>query len=134
MALNIFGLQSVLKESGIISIYNKAVKRLKIKKDINLIFVGEAKTIELNYVYRGKKEVTDVLSFNLEDSDNILGEIYIHIPKVKKNAKEYGLSETEELNKVIVHGILHLNGYRHNNKEKKILMDKKEEEILKTKI
>ena len=67
---------------------------------------------ELNKTYRGIDRTTDVLSFAYEDNENIdigirmLGEIFVSIPKMKKQAIEYGHSETRELSFLVVHGIL----------------------------
>ena len=89
-----------------------------------IIFIDDEKMHELNKTYRGIDRTTDVLSFAYEDNETVecdirmLGEIFVSIPKMKEQAKEYGHSETRELSFLVVHGILHLLGYDHTLGEK----------------
>ena len=88
----------------------------------------------LNKTYRGIDRTTDVLSFAYEDNETVecdirmLGEIFVSIPKMKEQAKEYGHSETRELSFLVVHGILHLLGYDHTlgEKEEKEMFSRQE--------
>ncbi len=102
----------------------------------SIVFVDEKKIQELNKDYRNIDRVTDVISFAFEDNDKlaidmrILGEIYICIPKMIEQAKEYGHSEVRELAFLTVHGLLHLLGYDHMTKEEEIVMFKIQEEVL----
>ena len=89
-----------------------------------IIFVDLKEIQRINKEYRGIDKVTDVISFALEDSiDNInmdmriLGDIYICIPKMMEQASTYGHSMKRELSFLTVHGLLHLLGYDHMNKE-----------------
>ena len=117
----------------------KVLKRtLKLEKVKNaefcVILVDEEKIHSLNRDYRNIDRVTDVISFAFEDNDKrvynntrILGEIYICIPRMKQQANEYGHSETREIAFLAVHGLLHLLGYDHMEKdEEKIMFDKQE--------
>ena len=95
----------------------------------NIIFVGEEDIHELNREYRNVDRVTDVISFALEDYDDMiygdirmLGDIYICIPQMKRQAVEYGHSEKRELSFLAVHGLLHLLGYDHMTKEDEEVM------------
>jgi probable rRNA maturation factor len=82
----------------------------------------------LNYQYRGIDRTTDVLSFPQEESISlknlnlmknvILGDIVISVPKAKKQAKENGLTFYEEIKRLLIHGVLHLIGYDHENNNK----------------
>ncbi len=76
----------------------------------------------LNKLYRNKDSATDVLSFptleNIEGEsfdllENTLGDIIISVDKVKRQAVEYQVSETEEFSRLLIHGVLHLIGYDH---------------------
>ena len=86
---------------------------------------------EMNREYRGVDRVTDVISFAFEDNNDLvyndirmLGDIFICIPQMKRQAIEYGHSEKRELAFLAVHGILHLLGYDHMNEEdEKIMFD-----------
>jgi rRNA maturation RNase YbeY len=102
------------------------------KKDINIIFIENLNIKELNKEYRDKDEVTDVLSFNI-DSKELLGEVYISPEYVINNFS--GKKFVEEIIRLIVHGILHLQGEDHNEKfdevdYKKEPMYIKQEEIV----
>ncbi len=115
-------------------------KREKLDNVIfNIIIVDEEKIHSINKEYREIDRATDVISFALEDDkviaspDNIriLGDIYICIEKVYSQAKEYGHSIRRELDFLAVHGLLHLLGYDHMNKDDEEKMFKKQEEVLK---
>ena len=78
----------------------------------------------MNRDYRGVDRVTDVISFAFEDTGEILyndirmlGDIYICIPQMKRQAESYGHSEKRELSFLAVHGLLHLLGYDHMTEE-----------------
>lgn len=104
---------------------------------VSIVFVSESEIQDLNRVYRGKDAVTDVISFAFEDNENhlpkdvrILGDIYICIPRMKYQAEEYGHSEKRELSFLTVHGLLHLLGYDHMEKEEERVMFQLQDEIL----
>lgn len=103
----------------------------------SVIFVGNEEIQELNRDYRGIDRVTDVISFALEDNNDIiinevrvLGDIYICIPRMKEQAISYGHSEKRELSFLAVHGLLHLLGYDHMEKEDEKEMFELQEMIL----
>ena len=104
----------------------------------NVIFVDSDKIKELNKTYRNIDRETDVISFALEDGEaninfefgRLLGDIYICVPKMKAQAKEYGHSIAREMGFLTVHGLLHLLGYDHMTKEEEKVMFAKQEEIL----
>ena len=98
-------------------------------KQVTLALVDKEKIKELNQKYRDKSEITDVLSFPLEEED-YLGDIAISLEIAKKQAEEYGHSLTRELGFLFLHGLLHLLGYEHYKPEAKKIMRAKEELIL----
>lgn len=99
------------------------VKKLKLERcEFNIIIIDNEKIREINREYRNIDAETDVISFALEDADNIkiddyrvLGDIYISIDKCYSQAMEYGHSRERELCFLATHGILHLLGYDHMN-------------------
>jgi len=104
--------------------------------ELSILFVGDKKMTELNSSYRGINKTTDVLSFEsgipveTSDSNNVLGDIVISVPKADAQAEEYGTSFHDELYRLLIHGTLHLLGYDHElsaHEAKK--MTKKEQEI-----
>ena len=74
---------------------------------------------------------TDIISFDYSVGNILQGDIYISTPRVEENALEYNVSFEEELRRVIIHGVLHLAGYKDKTDEESSLMRKKEEEKLK---
>lgn len=106
-------------------VIDKCLSLERVKSSIfSIIFIDDEKMQELNNTYRGIDRTTDVLSFAFEDneevigSDRILGSIFVSIPKMEEQAKEYGHSKTRELSFLVVHGLLHLLGYDHTKGEK----------------
>lgn len=115
-----------------------ALKKEQLKNaEFNIIFVDNERIWEINRQYRKKDSVTDVISFSFEDNEEfineeyrLLGEIYISIDKAREQAVEYGHSELRELSFLAIHGLLHLLGYDHMEKEEEEIMIQKQEEIL----
>ena len=102
----------------------------------NIIFVNNEYIHNLNRDYRNIDRETDVITFALEDDktfnpeERILGDIYISIDKAKSQSVEYGHSLMRELCFLSVHGMLHLLGYDHMEKEDERVMFNLQEEIL----
>ncbi len=96
--------------------------------EVSVAFVDNEMIKELNNQYRDKNEATDVLSFPMDNE--ILGDIIISAERAVAQAEEYGHSVKRELAYLTVHGILHLFGYDHHNKEEKDEMRQKEERVL----
>lgn len=100
---------------------------------VNIIIVDNEEIKKINKEYRNIDNVTDVISFALEDVEfktpfRILGDIYISYEKVKEQALKYEHSEKRELYFLATHGLLHLLGYDHmNKKEEKIMFDLQKE-------
>lgn len=91
---------------------------------LSVVLLGEGRMKEMNKKYRGKNRVTDVLSFSYGDS----GEIAICLPQLKKNARRFNSTFRKELARVLIHGILHLSGYEHEDtKLKAKKMEQKQE-------
>lgn len=97
--------------------------------EVAVIFIDEAKSLELNRTYRNKDYIADVLSFgnkaeqDLDDQEaNDLGDVFICYPKAKKQAVEYEHSITRELSFLFLHGLLHNLGYDHEIKEDEKVM------------
>lgn len=105
--------------------------------EFNIIFVDNKKIHELNKIYRRVDRPTDVITFALEDHEDIefadgrvLGDIYISIEKAQEQAKEYGHSFMRELAFLCIHGFYHLLGYDHMTEEDEKIMFAKQEEVL----
>ena len=105
-------------------VLNHTLDKLNIKNAyFSIIFIDDEEMHRMNLEYKGIDRTTDVLSFALEDNDNIvseirnLGDVFISIPKMISQANEYGHSEKRELSFLSVHGLLHLLGYDHTRSE-----------------
>ena len=113
-------------------------KKLNIEDAIfNIILVDTLEIQRINKTYRNIDKPTDVISFALEDNSNfrnpiarMLGDIYICIPIAYEQAKTYEHSKIREICFLATHGILHLLGYDHMNKEEEEIMFNLQEELL----
>ncbi|MTI95655.1 MAG: rRNA maturation RNase YbeY [Firmicutes bacterium] len=95
---------------------------------VNVIITSADFIRSLNRDYRQKDSVTDVLSFPLEEA-GMLGEVYICWQRTTEQAAEYGYSLKRELSWLVIHGLLHLIGYKHGNEPNR-QMRVREEELL----
>jgi len=80
---------------------------------IPVVLANDGLVRQLNRDFRQKDKTTDVLSFPWDDDDEVLGEIYVSIPQVRRQAPRFGTTELEELERVLIHGLLHLAGHDH---------------------
>jgi probable rRNA maturation factor len=91
------------------SVFSKEGKQLE---SLNYIFCTDKALLEINRQYLVHDYYTDIITFDLSDTNRIRGEIYISTDRVKDNARQLGVSFSEELHRVIFHGVLHLCGYK----------------------
>ena len=118
--------------------------------EISLVITGQERIQELNRDYRGKDQPTDVLSFSMSEQkideeeeeavafinppDGLihLGEVIISYPQALLQAEESQHSIKQEMAALIVHGVLHIQGYDHEKAEMEPAMQAKEKQILST--
>ena len=131
-------------EEVYLTLLEKTFKHLKLKCDpiVSVTFVDNDFIHKMNREYRNVDHPTDVISFAFLDDEKdkekilrgkgsvCLGDIYISVDKAKEQAKEYGHPLERELSFLFVHGLLHLLGYDHMNKEDEEVMFKLQDEIL----
>lgn len=87
---------------------------------IQYIFCDDAYLLEINQQYLRHSTLTDIITFRYEEFPHPLhSDIYISIERVKENAVKFGVSFELELNRVLVHGVLHLLGYKDKSGEEK---------------
>lgn len=96
---------------------------------LNFIFCNDKYLHGLNVEYLDHDTLTDVITFSYSD-DTIEGDIFISIDRVQENANELKVSFTNELHRVMIHGLLHLLGFKDKTKEEKETMTKNENECL----
>lgn len=106
------------------SIFKKEGRQLQ---SINYIFCTDKAVLAINRQFLSHDFYTDIITFNLSDSNAIQAEIYISVDRVKDNATQLGVSFKSELHRVIFHGVLHLCGYRDKNRVETKEMRSKEE-------
>jgi probable rRNA maturation factor len=99
--------------------------------DLVFILTNNENIIDINRKFLEHDYYTDVIAFDYSTENVINGEIYISIDTVKINAKLYKIKLSEELLRVMIHGLLHLCGYRDNSKRERDLMFKRQEKQLK---
>ena len=103
---------------------------LRVVDSVDYIFCSDAYLLELNKAYLKHSTYTDILSFDFSEGENISGEIYISVPRVRENAKSYQQPFDREMRRVLVHGLLHFLGYKDKSPSQKAEMRSKEEACL----
>lgn len=120
--------------------------------EVNVLITGNEDIRQINQEYRNIDSPTDVLSFPMVDYERpsdferleetgddcfhpesgelLLGDIVISVDKIEEQAEKYGHSQTRELAFLVAHSMLHLCGYDHMEDEERLIMEKKQEEIL----
>ena len=95
---------------------------------ISIIFTNDELVSLLKKSFFKINELSDVIAFRLNDYSEkmVEGEVYISVERVFYNAKKYNEKKTNEISRVLIHGILHLLNYKDNEKESKNLMTSKE--------
>ncbi len=79
---------------------------------MNLVLADDDLLSQLNERFKGRNGPTDVLSFPFDEED-FLGEIYVSLDRAKEQALQYNATEEEEVQRLVLHGLLHLLGYNH---------------------
>jgi len=97
---------------------------------INFIFLDDAGLLKLNIEYLNHNTFTDIISFDYSANDLISGDIYLSIERIRENADNLNISFNEELKRVIIHGILHLIGFKDSSESEKRIMRLKEDQAL----
>ena len=120
--------------------------------EVNVLITGNEDIRQINQEYRNIDSPTDVLSFPMVDYERpsdferleetgddcfhpesgelLLGDIVISVDKIEEQAEKYGHSQIRELAFLVAHSMLHLCGYDHMEDEERLIMEKKQEEIL----
>lgn len=102
----------------------------KVLQDINIVFCSDDELLEWNLKYLKHNTLTDIITFDYSVEDMVSGEIFISIDRVMENALTLKIEFKEELCRVMVHGILHLVGYKDKTKIEKLDMRGREDYYL----
>ncbi|MDC3229358.1 rRNA maturation RNase YbeY [Flavobacteriaceae bacterium] len=98
--------------------------------EISYIFCDDQYLHKLNLEFLNHDTLTDIISFDNSLGNQINGDIFISIERVKENADTYKTNFEDELHRVIIHGVLHYCGFNDKTKAEATLMRKKEDEAL----
>jgi probable rRNA maturation factor len=100
-------------------------------EELNYIFCSDEYLHQMNLTYLNHDTLTDIITFDNSETGQIIeGDIFISIDRVKENSKEFNVLFETELHRVLVHGLLHLFGYKDKSEGEKTLMREKEEACL----
>ena len=99
--------------------------------EINYIFCSDEHLLSLNQKFLDHNTLTDIITFSNSTNKGILeADIYISVPRVQENAQKFKVDFQDEMNRVMIHGVLHLLGFKDKKPTEKALMRKKEEACL----
>ena len=96
-------------------------------EEINLIFCSDSRILEINIESLDHDYYTDIITFDYCVDTNIFGDLFISKDRVEENAVENNVSFDNELSRVIVHGVLHLCGYKDKTDSEALVMRQKED-------
>lgn len=99
--------------------------------NISFIFCSDNYLLDINKKYLSHDYFTDIITFDYVEGNIINGDIFISIDRVVENAKDFNTFLENELHRILIHGVLHLLGYKDKSKKDKDLMTKKEDYYLK---
>lgn len=100
--------------------------------EISVLFTDDKNMREINRSYRNLDKSTDVLSFpqGFHDNNHVLGDILISLDSALRQADTYQVDTEDEIERLLVHGILHLLGYDHMEKKERMIMREKENYLI----
>ncbi|TWJ03490.1 rRNA maturation RNase YbeY [Mucilaginibacter frigoritolerans] len=104
-------------------------------KELNYIFCSDDYLLQINQQYLDHDTYTDIITFDNSEKDKVIvGDIFISIERIRENALKFNITETNELHRVIIHGALHLLGYKDKSTADKQKMTFKEDFYLNLRI
>ncbi|KAA1247355.1 rRNA maturation RNase YbeY [Aquimarina sp. RZ0] len=120
-----------IKEEQIASWIRSVIdSETKKEGEISFIFCTDDYLLKLNQQFLSHDTFTDIISFDNSMGNELHGEIYISVERVEENATVFNQEGQEELRRVIIHGVLHLCGYKDKTEEESSFMRVKENEKL----
>ena len=128
-----YELDFTLQDESVYSDWISKVINSEIKNEgeINFIFCNDDYLLEINKQYLKHDTLTDIISFDYSVGNELHGDIFISVERVRENALDFDVDFQQELNRVMAHGVLHYCGYKDKNEEDENLMRRKEEEKMK---
>lgn len=110
---------------------NNCIQDLDYKTgEISIIFCSDDYLLDINKKYLNHDYFTDIITFNYNEKNTIIGDLFISIDRVRENAKDLKVDFNNELFRVIIHGVLHLCGYNDKTQDQQKEIRAKEDEFL----
>ena len=104
------------------------VSENKKEGDINYVFCDDEYLLQINQQYLDHDTLTDIISFDYSVGNELHGDIFVSIERVRENATDFNVTFFEEIKRVLVHGVLHYCGYKDKSESDEQIMRGKEEE------
>lgn len=122
-----------LKDKTKLKLWIKSIvdKEKHVLGTLNYIFCSDDELLEINVKHLNHNTFTDIITFDYTEDKKISSDIFISIDRVIENSKKFDTSFQNELHRVMIHGVLHLCGYKDKTKPDAELMRKKENWALK---
>ena len=122
-----------LKDKTKLKLWIKSIvnKEKHVVGTLNYIFCSDSELLEINIKHLNHNTFTDIITFDYTEDKKISSDIFISIDRVIENSKKFDTSFENELHRVMIHGVLHLCGYKDKTKSDAELMRKKENWALK---
>jgi len=102
------------------------VSEKKIPGQINYVFLSDEDLLKTNIEFLNHNTYTDIITFDYCEDKKINSDILISVDRVKENAKKFNTLFEDELHRVMIHGVLHLCGYKDKTKKDTVIMRQKE--------
>lgn len=102
--------------------------------EITVVFCSDEYLLEMNRTHLNHDYYTDIITFDYSVENEVSGDLFISVDRVADNAHELSNAFTDELNRVCVHGLLHLCGYKDKSPDEESLMRAKEDEMLELRV
>ena len=117
-------------EFFVLSLTNLLNQEAKILGDISIIFVSDSYLLEMNQKYLNHDYYTDIITFDYCEMNIVSGDLFISVDRVQDNAETFNVDVLTELHRVMIHGVLHLCGYKDKTKEEERNMRELENKYL----
>ena len=123
---------SIKEETKYTEWFNKIItSESKSAGDLVFILTDDEEILKVNQDYLSHDYFTDIITFEYNTNDEVSGDVFISLDRIKENAKTYKVTFEEELRRVMVHGVLHLLGYNDKTEKEKAEMRSLENQNLK---
>ena len=98
--------------------------------EVNFVFCSDEYLHEMNVEYLQHDTLTDIITFDYCDGNTVSGDLFISIDRVKDNASDLKIKLTDELHRVMIHGVLHLIGFKDKSQQDAATLRSQEEKSL----